>query len=231
MTHLQADAAGPQSAAPPAIGARVAVWAAMTIAAATAALFVELAAKVVSSRGHALPMDLAWAGRVLAWQSDGMTHWMRMAATVHAPVVTLVILGLLFVYVRGRQWERLALFLVCVPGGMLLNVALKALIQRARPSMHAFSVGHDYGFPSGHTIAATLIAGYLLCEVWRLTPRPAWRLGATVAAMAAVAVVACSRVYLGAHHPSDVLAAMLAGVCWLCLSLLFLERRGFGLPA
>ena len=76
-----------------------------------------------------------------------------------------------------------------------------------------------YSFPSGHTLGATMfygvLAAYLVCVV------PRWRVRTLVVlgACTMVALVALSRVYLGAHFLSDVLAAMLEGCAWLAVCI------------
>lgn len=115
-----------------------------------------------------------------------------------------------------RRWRGLILTLLAIPGGMLLGEAVKLLVHRHRPFVAGpFVDWSGYSFPSGHTIGATLLYGSLLLAVTPMLDRVRWRLLAGAAAAAVVASVAFSRVALGAHYLSDVLAAMLLGVLWL----------------
>jgi undecaprenyl-diphosphatase len=63
------------------------------------------------------------------------------------------------------------------------------------------------------------LCGYVVVQIFRRTTNWSWRFASVCVALAVVALVAFSRVYLGVHHPSDVLAAVLLGVAWLCLCL------------
>ncbi|QJE03019.1 phosphatase PAP2 family protein [Massilia forsythiae] len=117
---------------------------------------------------------------------------------------------------RARYW--LIVCLIAVPGGMLLNVALKNVFQRARPSFDEPLVSlATYSFPSGHTAAATVFYGLLACYLLR--GATSWRRRVAVAAAGMVALVALSRMVLGAHYLSDVLAATLESCAWLAVCI------------
>lgn len=127
-------------------------------------------------------------------------------------------LGIYF-YLRKAQYWLLAL-LLSVPGGMLLNVILKHVFQRARPSLeNPLLTLTTYSFPSGHTVAATLfyglIAAYLVGQSSRWKTRFLIVLGACVM----VGLVGLSRMYLGVHYLTDVLAAIAEGCGWLAICI------------
>ena len=127
-----------------------------------------------------------------------------------------------------RQWSWMSGLVVAVGGGMLLNLMLKNLFDRARPEWaDPLMTLADSSFPSGHTMMATILYGliaiYLIPTIasWR------WRFLVAGAAILLVFLVALSRMYLGAHYLSDVLAAMAAGSAWvaLCLTAVEILRR------
>ena len=114
---------------------------------------------------------------------------------------------------------RLGVFLlVTVSGGALLNVLLKALANRARPLFpDALSVESSTSFPSGHTMGTTVFVAGLLVLAWPSLPHRSRALVTLLAALA-VSAVAASRVLLGVHYLSDVVAAVLAGIVWVTVS-------------
>ena len=117
-----------------------------------------------------------------------------------------------------RAWAWLLVLALTVPGGMLVNVLMKFAFHRARPSFdHPLLVLTSYSFPSGHVAGATLFYGFLVA-LYAFRPGQ-WRhkVLALMAALVVVALVALSRMYLGAHYLSDVLAAFAEGSAWLTL--------------
>jgi undecaprenyl-diphosphatase len=171
-----------------------------------------------------------------------LAHWFRAHATTGFTDAMLFIthwnsiLGssimgalLAFWFWRRKAHYWLVVVLVAVPGGMLLNVALKHVFHRARPSLEdPLLTLTTYSFPSGHTAAATVFYGLLACFLFsRVKAWPA-RAAIVTACCLMVALVALSRMYLGVHYLSDVLAAAAEGAAWLatCITAVSaLQRR------
>ena len=123
-----------------------------------------------------------------------------------------------------RLWYWLLELVLVVAGGMLLNVSLKNLFDRARPGWaDPLMALADPGFPSGHTMMATIIYGFM--AIFLIPTSASWLSRFLILALAVflVFLVALSRMYLGAHYLSDVLAAMAAGVAWMALCLTSVE--------
>ncbi len=98
-------------------------------------------------------------------------------------------------------------------GAVVINLALKALFARPRPTVFPpLMVEHSYSFPSGHTIGAVGLYGFLALLLWH---NRYWLRGILVGLV--IPLVALSRVYLGVHYPSDVLGALAVGTLWLAV--------------
>src|SRR5437870_5378162 len=120
-----------------------------------------------------------------------------------------------------RWWPSLVTLIVAVPGGMMLNEWLKILVHRHRPFVDgAFVDWSGYSFASGHTIGATLLYGQLLLFVLPALKARHWRLLCTFSAISLVLLVGFSRIALGAHFLTDVLAAIFFGAVWLTFCLI-----------
>ena len=163
--------------------------------------------------------------RLAAWlhthahASDALRSFLLVVTHLHSTpgVLTLTALAAAWFYRRGARHWVLTL-LVTVPGGMLLNVAMKHTFERARPHFdEPILTLSTYSFPSGHSVAATLLYGLLACYFTRHARSWSARAAIVLAACAMVALVAGSRLYLGAHYLSDVLAGMAEGCAWLAI--------------
>lgn len=117
-------------------------------------------------------------------------------------------------YRRGRRISAV-LLVVSTGGGMVLTTALKSVFQRARPEL--FESGYTasfYSFPSGHATMAVGFYGTLAILVaWRLRGFRRWAVVA--AGFFLILLIGYSRLYLGVHYPTDVLAGYLAAPLWV----------------
>jgi undecaprenyl-diphosphatase len=131
------------------------------------------------------------------------------------------VLFLVVVYfVWKKWWPSLVTLIVAVPGGMLLNEWVKILVHRHRPFVDGpFVDWSGYSFASGHTIAATLLYGQLVLFILPAMKARHWRWLTLSSATLLVALVGFSRVALGAHFLTDVLAAVFFGIIWLAFCL------------
>lgn len=135
-------------------------------------------------------------------------------------MVSCIAVGLGLYLLWRRQFYWLAILILAVPGGALLNRLLKYFLQRDRPHFDDPILKlTSYSFPSGHTMIATVLYGVIAAYVFTQTNDWRSRVLIIVAAAFLITAVACSRIYLGAHYLSDVLGAMAEGLAWLSLCL------------
>lgn len=109
-------------------------------------------------------------------------------------------------------------------GSALLNLATKQIFARERPALWDSIAPEDtFSFPSGHAMGSMTLAWVALLLAWR-TP---WRWSVVIAAAAFTALVGLSRVYLGVHYPSDILAGWTAASVWAvcCFLVVFQHHR------
>ena len=193
----------------------------------TVGLITLLVAALVFGR---IAVDVFTAGKIVAFDLQvsawfyvhkipALTAFLLFITNLHGTVGALV-LSLLFALflAHKKAWDWVLRVALSVPLGMLLNVLLKNIFQRARPSFeHPLLTLTTYSFPSGHAAAATLLYGvvgaYLVCTCkgWQ-------RVLIVCMAMGMVALVGLSRIYLGAHYVSDVAAAIASSTGWLAIA-------------
>jgi undecaprenyl-diphosphatase len=116
-----------------------------------------------------------------------------------------------------KRWPDAILGLaLTMLGGSLLNILLKRFFQRQRPIYENPLVElTTFAFPSGHTMGATLFYMFLAAIVAYAMKSRRVRVLAFACAMALVALIGATRIYLGAHFFTDVLGAIAAGLAWL----------------
>jgi undecaprenyl-diphosphatase len=129
-----------------------------------------------------------------------------------------------------RKYGALALLLAATLGGLLLSTLLKDLFDRPRPEVVShLSPAYTTSFPSGHSMLAAVVYLTLGALLARLAERRRLKVYFVGVALLLTFLVGASRVYMGVHYPTDVLAGWSAGVAWalLCgLAARWLQRRG-----
>jgi undecaprenyl-diphosphatase len=161
------------------------------------------------------------------WLKDAMRDITALGGT---SVLTIMVVAASGFLVVSRLWRAAVMVLVSVLSGVLLSNSLKAGFARARPDL----VPHDVpvytaSFPSGHAMLSAVVyltLGALLC---RTQSSPAIKAYILSVAVLVTVIVGFSRVYLGVHWPTDVIAGWLLGsvwalVCWV--AMLWLQSRG-----
>jgi undecaprenyl-diphosphatase len=189
-----------------------------------AAAFACLAAWVMSGRAGAF--DTAVRAQVHAASFPALTYTMR-AVTTLGEAGFLVTLGALIVWrlvAVGRRPEA-AWFAVTALGAEGLDQALKYWFRRPRPAAFFGVPPANYSFPSGHALASfcfyLVLAEIVIDLVEQPVEQPGWPRGRRFAARAMAVLLAgwigLSRIYLGVHYPTDVLAGYAAAVAWLAV--------------
>jgi len=185
----------------------------------------------------ALAEDVLEGG--LPWDVP-ILRWIHGASTPELDRVMIVItrlgyawgtvplaLGVLATLIVRRRWSHARFFTVAVGGAMVMNGLAKLAFRRLRPSLWTSPAPEtSYSFPSGHAMGSMALVAALVVLAWPTRAR-GWVL---VPGGLFVLVIGVSRVYLGVHYPSDVLAGWAASLAWVAgtASLTFgnvFERR------
>jgi membrane-associated phospholipid phosphatase len=130
-------------------------------------------------------------------------------------IIVLLTIASLFLWLTKHHYS-VYLLAVGVFGGVLINNVLKLAFHRERPSVVEWVTNvHTQSFPSGHAMTAMIAYGSVAFLVGRLEPTPALRRATWTIATIVILAIGISRVYLGVHYPSDVIAGFIAGLAWL----------------
>jgi len=109
-------------------------------------------------------------------------------------------------------------------GALLLGPLLKNIVERARPGGGHLVLVNSWAYPSGHSLTSTAVIGVLAVLMSRSFRARAARAAVGLGAVVLIVGVGVSRVYLGVHWPTDVLAGWLVGALWLAVCLWAYER-------
>lgn len=114
-------------------------------------------------------------------------------------------------------------FVVAAAGGGWLNDFLKWVFKRARPDIQPLIEIDSYSFPSGHAMGSIIVYGFIIYLLWksRFSNQAKSMLTALFAIL--ILLIGFSRIYLGVHYPSDVIAGYAAGFVWLCTCIFIWE--------
>jgi undecaprenyl-diphosphatase len=198
-----------------------------------AVVFVGLAEEVLAG-GEMARFDVAFAR---ALHDEKSPAWERFFSSVSwfgsIQVLAMATVAVAIVLLAKRRTVLAIGWLAAQGGGALLNRVLKETFERTRPEFaDPLLVSSSWSFPSGHAMGTFIFCGlgcYLL-----LRERPSWTTSAAALGLTVswCGVMAFSRLYLGVHFASDVIAGLLAGTAWIavCASAFEIIRRRGGSP-
>jgi len=154
---------------------------------------------------------------------------------VHQTTSLLITATMIFFTYLGSVWGITALFVfasailiylhhkratiilwIMMAGEVILEITLKNSFQRPRPApFFDFPLPSSYGFPSGHAFASLCFFGVTAWLITRRTKNRGLKIFVWLTAIFLILIIGLSRIYLGVHYPSDVIAGYAAGLIWL----------------
>ena len=173
-----------------------------------------------------------WAiNTVVGWQGPAWVEEVGRDITALGGVAVLVIITLVVVgfLLMIRKVAMMWLMIAAVGGGLIVSSVLKHLVDRPRPSVLHRAYVYTSSFPSGHSMMSAIVYLTLGSLLARIVHRRRLKLYFLFVAMLLTFLVGVSRVYMGVHYPTDVLAGWTAGLVWAILCWLvarWLQRRG-----
>jgi undecaprenyl-diphosphatase len=164
---------------------------------------------------------LRWIG---ARHTPPLTTLMTEITPLGTGAVVLVIVGVAAAFLWHTEHKHSArLLLAATAGSILLNNVLKLYFNRARPDVFVWEThAASSSFPSGHAMSATVVYGTVAYLLARLQKHRWSRVITLLVAVLMIALICFTRLYLGVHYPSDVLAGIIVGLAWsgFCMATL-----------
>jgi undecaprenyl-diphosphatase len=182
--------------------------------------FAELSEEVLENETQAFDMRVLFA--IQALQSPWLTPPMVAITEIGDPTVLVVLCTVLSVGLLMRRRSEAMTVAIAALGALGLNFLLKQLFERSRPTLWARVVDVNfYSFPSGHAMLSIVFYGLLGCLLASRYPQHrGWIVAGT---SLLIVLIGFSRLYLGVHWLTDVLAGYAAGFVWLVTCILSLE--------
>ncbi|HEY9601101.1 MAG TPA: phosphatase PAP2 family protein [Allocoleopsis sp.] len=114
-------------------------------------------------------------------------------------------------FLLRRRWRSLTYLIVTLLGSIVINRTAKVLLHRVRPHLwQSPAPEYDYGFPSGHAMSSMVFVAVLVILSWHTR----WRWIILAIGSIFVLAIGWTRLYLGVHFPSDILAGWMASLAW-----------------
>ena len=199
-------------------------------------VFVELADEVMEHATRTIDEAVLLAMRDTADLNNPLgPPWLEeigrdMTALGGIGVLTLLTLAVIGYLLLSEKRRAAAVLALAIAGGLVISLALKDVFERPRPDLvpHG-SVVYTASFPSGHSMMAATVYLTMAALLARVHRRKRIKAYVLLVALTATFMVGISRIYLGVHWPTDVLAGWAAGAAWALFCWLiarWLQRRG-----
>ena len=171
-------------------------------------------------------MDLSLLNWLYSWRDPFLVKvflGLTLLGKWYVVMIIMLAVAIIF-YIKNYKKYIIPLF-ISVGGSFLTGFFGKIIWQRPRPLEVAVYLEKSWSFPSGHAILAVSLYGFLIYFLWKRFKRWEIRAGALFFGLLIILLVGFSRLYLGVHYLSDVLAGYMIGLFWLMLSISLIKSK------
>ncbi len=167
-------------------------------------------------------IDVYILSKISLLVNDKLTVIMKLVTSLCSPIFMLVLIVLAFILFKDK---RLALgVLMALIFSVVSNLALKSFFSRERPLEFMLIDESGYSFPSGHSMVSIAFYGFLIYLCYKLIKNKKLKVIAIFSLSLIIALIAFSRLYLGVHYPTDVLAGLTSGYVFLGVYIIIFKR-------
>lgn len=169
---------------------------------------------------------------IRSFRTPVLTEVMRdMTALGSVSVIATFFLIFLTVLLNFRDYQGIIFMSILLAGGGIIPMTLKLLFGRERPSENEFLVlVHDLSFPSGHAFGSTVAYLGFAYYASRFVQKTHQGLFFYLLAILIIGIICVSRIYLGVHYPTDVLAGFSGGAIWALVAMMIHEKVRENIP-
>jgi len=165
---------------------------------------------------------------VQSFRNDKLTSYMKFVTHVgdlYGYIAIILTLGIILLL--KRRFDLIIQIVSVVVSSALLNLFLKSLINRPRPYGEALVKVNFHSFPSGHAMSAIVFYGLIIYLIFKLTKNVSIKLFSSIFCISLILLIGLSRIYLGVHYPTDVLAGYSFGFTYLVVTIFIIKYFEF----
>jgi len=200
---------------------------------------------LVKFRGEVFEKELTFFDHIImnvfySLRNPALTEIMKFISFLGYELLALVGVLLVILFLLEKHKREAVMFSLIVGMAPVITAILKNLNQRPRPFDNPLISLFDYSFPSGHAMTSFVFYFTISYFVYHFTKNKLTTLITFVASVILISLIGISRIYLGVHYPSDVIAGYLGGLCWFSSIMLvdktldffeiFKEKKSAGKP-
>lgn len=186
-------------------------------------IFIKFANRVVDN--NIAKFDDRVTLSVKGYASEGFTMLMKSVTFMgnrEFIIFPAFLIFFYFLFIKKHRWYSIKIPVVAL-GSISINLILKHYFARPRPLLEHMVEVSGKSFPSGHAMFNFSFYGLLIYIVWEFVKNKPLKYALVVILMTLIFLIGISRIYLGVHYPSDVIAGFCAGLIWLVTSILLIK--------
>ena len=172
-----------------------------------------------------LPLEISIINLFQLFQPNWLTSIMTFISIISSIESYLVVVPIVAAFFYFKHYRLEALFAIFTTLGNILNPIIKSIVGRERPTsdiVNILETKTNSSFPSGHAMGVIIFYGFLIYLVWKLPFKHKKIITSILATF--IILVGISRIYLGTHWPTDVLAGYIIGFVWLIFGIFWYNR-------
>ena len=189
-------------------------------------LFLEIAEQLAEDDLHGF--DLFISNLIIAFRNEALTNILVFITHLgdRFAYITLTIIIAIILLIKSKKWNFILQIIAVNIIAFFINIFLKGYYGRERPSAeHLVEVSY-LSFPSGHAMSAAAFYGFLIYLCLRYVKSLWLKLLISLICFLLILSIGLSRIYLGVHYPSDVLAGFLGGFFWVAFCIIIFNILG-----
>lgn len=180
-------------------------------------LFIDIAEDVLKKEG--IFIDTAIAQFVYSFRNPVLTTIMRFISFLGAEFIIFATVFITLFFLCNKHKREATLFFFMISMGFVLNTVIKYLLKIPRPDIDPLYIEKFYGFPSGHAMNSFIFYASLSYFMFHFTHNKKLSVALSCVSGILIILIGFSRIYLGVHYPSDVIAGFIVGFWWLVTTI------------